>query len=412
MVFAATMVANVLNYSFRLLAARHVTVAEYGELSSVFAFVNLFFAPAAILGIAVTKYASEFHAVSDVARLKTLRRLVLILGVIMSSGVFGAIVFAGPVIAAYLNIADQRLIVGGAAIIAVYFTVPSLWALLQGTQRFSVFAISTSLDAILKVGLGLTAIFTGYHIVGALFLYAAGGLVALGYTIAILCSDDRAIVREPIRFNWTRLRQTLGGVTVATVAMAVLASVDVVLVQHFFRSEAAGMYAAVTVCGKVLFFVVGFLPAVVLPKASQLVGRGLSPKPVLIQALVVVACISAVGLAGFFFAPRLVITAVASERYSGGAPYVFAYGVAMFLLAAMNVIVNYRVGIHSFGFVVPLCIVVVAEVITISLFTHHSFAQIIGTLIAGNACAVLIMLLGAHAPVSPLVLPPKEEAQT
>jgi hypothetical protein len=83
-----------------------------------------------------------------------------------------------------------------------------------------------------------------------------------------------------------------------------------------------------------------------------------------------------------------VITTLAGGSFAPAAPYVFSYGLAMVLLAGINVIVMYKIGIHRFDFVLPLGLCAVGEVVGISVH-HASLGDVIGVLITGNTLALL-----------------------
>lgn len=393
-VFAATMLANLMNYLFRFLAARYVTIAEYGELSALLAFVNLSLAPALILAVAVTKYSSLFHALNEIGSLKSLKHLVFKFGAACSIGLLCGGTLASPALAHYLHLRNALAVVAASAVVAVYFVVPSLWSLLQGAQKFYVYAFVVALDGVLKVSLGLMAIFAGYSLAGVLFWYASGGLISLIVAVCLLIRDDRRVASAPIKFDFARLWQTISGATATTLAIALLSSIDLVLVQHFFRPSAVGLYAAANICGKSLLFVVSFLPSVVLPKAAYLTSKGESPRPVLIYALSISTSASAVILLVYLTASTNVITFFASAKYAAGSVYVFQYGIAMFLLACVNLVASYRMGIHDFGYVAPLCVVTVGEVVAMGFFGHDSLDRMIETMVVGNSIALICLLSG------------------
>lgn len=394
LVFTAMMIANLLSYAFRFLAARHVSVVEYGVLSSLFAFVNLFFAPAAILAIIVTKYSSEFTAVDDFGRLRTLKRWVSIGGTAVAVAIAGIVYLFRFAIAGYFGITDTGAVAATGLIVAVYFLLPNLWAILQGSQRFREFSLVIAIDGFAKVSLGLLALFAGYHVAGALFAYAAGGMLAIAYVSFQLRTIGTSPEPVPIHLDARRLLQSMAGVAVSTIAVTMMGSMDSVLVQHFFHSRIAGLYGAITVCGKALLLMVGFLPAIVLPKAAALANQGESAQPILVQALGLALIISGSGLVLYRLNPGFVITLMAGAKYGLGAPYVFKYGLAMVLLACITIAANYRMGLHRFGYVVPLAGVALAELAVIQIGAHGSIDQVIQTLIVGHAVALVCVLLG------------------
>jgi hypothetical protein len=63
----------------------------------------------------------------------------------------------------------------------------------------------------------------------------------------------------------------------------------------------------------------------------------------------------------------------------------------MTLLSATAVVVNYKIGLHHFAFVIPLVVVTIAEPVAIQFF-HATLWNVIAILIIGNAAAVVACL--------------------
>ncbi len=178
------------------------------------------------------------------------------------------------------------------------------------------------------------------------------------------------------------------GVAVATVLLAVVQNADLLVVKHVADDTTAGLYGALSLAGKILLFLVAFVPLIVLPKATRTALAGKPAGGLLLQALAVSAAMSLPGLVFYYFLPRLVITTLAGKAFAAGAPYVFAYGVAMVELAFVTVIVNFKMGIHRFDFAWPLAVCALAEVVGIAEF-HRTLSDVTTVLIAGNFSATL-----------------------
>jgi hypothetical protein len=177
---------------------------------------------------------------------------------------------------------------------------------------------------------------------------------------------------------------------------------DVIVVKHFADPTTAGLYGALSLSGKILLFLVGFVPTVVLPKATRQALSGVSPINVFLQAIAISVAMSSAGLVVYYFFPALVVTTLAGASFAPAAPYVFSYGFAMVLLAGLNVVVVYKMGIHRFDFLAPLAVCAVGEVVGMSLF-HQTLSQVIGVLIVGNALAFACAAYRVTAPLAPRV---------
>jgi O-antigen/teichoic acid export membrane protein len=140
------------------------------------------------------------------------------------------------------------------------------------------------------------------------------------------------------------------------------------------------------------------VPTVLLPKASRRALAGESPSGILAAAMALVLLFSGIGLAGYYVFPGFVITTLAGASFAPAAPYVFSYGIAMVLLAALSTVATYKIGIHRYDFVWPLGICTILELGGIA-FYHASLSQIVGVLIAGNAAALLTSVYRINAPL-------------
>jgi hypothetical protein len=116
------------------------------------------------------------------------------------------------------------------------------------------------------------------------------------------------------------------------------------------------------------------------------------------MAMGLVLAFSGVGLVGYYVLPGFVITALAGASFAPAAPYVFSYGVATVLLAALTTVATYKIGIHRYDFVWPLAACTILELAGIALY-HSTLSQIIGVLIAGNTLALLGSVYRINAPL-------------
>ena len=146
---------------------------------------------------------------------------------------------------------------------------------LQGEQQFKRFALSTSSEAIAKViGAVLILGFVRRDVDGAV---AAIPLAAV-FTLAVNGFLLRPLARKS-ETRSERVRMT-GGQPVSTILtfafLAVLLSADVIAAKRFLPSHEAGLYAAVSLCGKTTFFVTSFVSILLFPMftARREAGKG------------------------------------------------------------------------------------------------------------------------------------------
>jgi O-antigen/teichoic acid export membrane protein len=386
-VFGAMMALNVANYVYHFFMTRWLGPATYGSLSSLLAVTSLISIPSAILTMIVVKYAAEFHAVGDLAKLRTLCDRILRFSGALALLMLIAVLAAGHYVAAYIHLSDWTGVAVCGVIAAVGLVTPGSRGILQGVQDFRSLAFSIAIEGFGKCLFGVWLTFAGFGIRGALIGYAAGSLLSLLYSIVAL-KPHMTGVRERLRMDYRRLVRATAAVAIVTVTLQVVTFIDVVLVKHYFSAQEAGLYSGVALTGKIMLFVVSFVPGILLPKAAAAAARGEKARPLMLQAggLTLLICLSALGV--FFTMPGLVLRIVAGVAYVVAAPYLFGYALAMSLLALSGIVANYQIAMHRYFFVIPCALVCAAEVGAIALF-HRSLTEVVMLLVGFNAMILL-----------------------
>ncbi len=397
LVFIASMTINVLGYGFHFAISRRVGVEQYGVLSALNALLMTSLVFGQIAGIVVVKYAAEFRVTGDRAHLAALARKLVQLGAVATAIVIAVGILLARPLADYLRVSDVAAVALTTTIIGITIATPALRAVFQGVEDFTTWALSTVLESFVKFAAGVAFVYAGFGVVGAFAGWALGSTIAIAYTAVVLLRRFGREPDAPLSIDMRRLVKTMAGVSLATVLLTGISNTDVLVVKHFVDPRTAGLYGALALAGRILFFLVGFVPIVVLPKASNLALAGKSAIGVLVQAFAISALLSGVGLVGYALFPKFVVTSLAGAAFAGATPYVFTYGIAMVLLAGINVVVMYKIGIHRFDFIVPLGLCAVGEIVGISLH-HATLYDVITVLIIGNGIALVASSFGLNAP--------------
>ena len=388
LVFVASMVINVFGYGFHFAISRRIGVEQYGVLSALNSLLMVSIVLSQIAATIVVKYAAEFRVTDDRAHLAALVRALVRYGAIATGVIVAIGIAVARPLAAYLHIADVAAVAVTTIVIAISLTTPSLRAVFQGIEDFRAWALSTVLESLVKLIVGVVLVYLGYGVLGAFVGWAIGSFIAVLYTAIVLVRRFRRVPDAVLFLDSRRLVKTMAGISVATILLTMISNVDVLLVKHFVDARTAGLYGALALAGRILMFFVGFVPIVILPKASRRALEGLSSVGVLAQAMGVSAVLSGIGLLGYYFFPTFIVTSLAGAAFSAASPHVFSYGLAMVFLAGINVVVAYKIGIHRFDFIIPLGLCAVGEIVGISLH-HRTLDDVIFVLVVGNAIALV-----------------------
>ncbi len=394
-VFAATMAGNVFNYLFNFALSRRLGVEGFATLSSLVSFLMILSIPTGILTLVVVKYAAVYHAADDAQRVRRLSQVLLKWTGVGSAAIFIAGALLRTQIASFLRIQDNVAILLCLGIIAIGVMAPSVRGILQGEQDFVRYSISTLSEVFLKLVIAVSLVYAGFGVDGAMLGWIIATVCALAYTVWAVLRKHGAAADGTVRLalDLRRLLQTTAGVGLAAGFLTFISFMDVLLVKHYFDAHQAGLYAAVNLTGKVVLFLVGFLPAVVLPKAVAKNANGENAVPLLLQAAALTFLISGAALAVFGMFPVQVVRVLAGRDFIGAAPFVLQYDASMCLLAMVTLLVNYKIGVHRFGFLYVLGGVLACEVVGIALF-HRTLWDVVHILLAGNIVAVVGCALG------------------
>jgi O-antigen/teichoic acid export membrane protein len=397
-VFIAQSTVNVLNFAFHAVVSRRIGVDAYGSLNALSSGFTIAQAPAVILTTVLIKLTAEFHAANDEAHLRALARTVTAYLLLIAAAILALGALCAPAIADYLHIPDVMPVLLMLAILAANVVLP-IRGILQGVEDFVGFAFSLVFEGAGKFGLAVAFTGIGWALRGALGGWTIGVMLSLAFTWVLISRKFRRAPRVPFH---TDSRHVIGmsvNIAIATLAITSLGFSDVVIVKHLFDPKSAGLYSAASLAGRMLFFLVAFVPAVLLPHASNLLLKGLPTASTLRQAVAAVLLLAAGGLVLFAVFPGQILGALVGHAFASAAPLLLPYGIAMAILVVTNTFVSYRIAMTRFEFVPLLAVIAALEIPAFFVF-HASVLQIITILIVMNSlalCSVLYPFAGRRA---------------
>jgi len=224
--------------------------------------------------------------------------------------------------------------------------------------------------------------------------------------VALVLLSRRRIGRADAVHAAARLRSLVAGAWPAVIGLflvAVLQNVDVILVKRTIGGDEAGAYAAAAVAAKAVVWVAIGVGLYLLPEATRKAGAGEDPRPVLVRALAVVACVALPMLVVYAVAPAFVLRVAFGEETVLASGALFVLGLAMTLLAAGYLCVQYMLALREVRFLYALGVAAAAEIVLLAgggLSSITGFAAVVLALQATAALAVLALGLGRRpAPV-------------
>ena len=391
-IFASSIVVNVLNLVFWLYMVRHLAPQDYGVLNTFVSVLMFFCVPVGILQTVVTRYTSKYMAHKQVDRVQSLLSyFIRIIGIFLAVVLF-VLVIGSHYISAFLQIDEKRLLYAVAAgIIFNSFATVTLGAL-AGLQRFNDVAINGIISVISKL-------FFGFVLV-ALGLKAFGGLLGFVFSVIVgfclsLFQLPKGMIKlkampNPVILDKKDIYSYFLPVGLSMLCFFALTNMDIILVKHFFPPLEAGFYSVAQMVGKIVLFVPGAVGVVMFPKIVDHHSKNENTKVILRKCLWVVGTLC--GIATFFslIFPAFILKVLTGHDQPQAIALVKFFAVSMSFFALINIFMIYHLSLRRMRFIYLMSVMTIFQFLGIWLF--HS--TLTGVLLTLNLCSAVLFYFG------------------
>jgi O-antigen/teichoic acid export membrane protein len=243
--FAAFNAASVLNYVFLLAMSRMLDEDGFALFAALFGAIYL---SSALSNTLMASTAAQVAAQPEAAAVIVRRRVrMLALGL---APMLGMTLLAARPAASYLNSDNEFgvVLVGLAVWLALLTGVG--YGGLQGRERFVLLGVGFLLPAAGRLTLGAALVAAGAGENGALVGVVAGMAIAAALVLAPFWKHSSTRGAPQVGLAHEGMFAAL----VASIAIAIPTSADVVLVRHYLPAGEAAAYAAVSMLGKAIIF--------------------------------------------------------------------------------------------------------------------------------------------------------------
>jgi O-antigen/teichoic acid export membrane protein len=378
--FGSFMLANVLAYAYQMLLSRALSPANYGAmvtLTSIFYVLAVFWRAAqawVIDAIAENggSYASNVGAVGTAAM-----RWLLPGGVIVVAVHW----LASGRVRDFLQLSDSTPVIVLGAYVASSFLLPIAVGLPLGLDRLYLASGVIVLEPVARLVVGLALIFLGFGIDGALLGYTAGNVVPFAVTLLVLWPllTQRAEKVQPAGRQGGPDRYALLALATNASLMAI-ASIDLVVVKHYFPGEVAGNYAIAFLLGRIISMSTFSLAWVVFARSATMRPDDPGRASLLVKGLLVTGAIALILTAAYLVAPTLVTRLMAGGQYPLAAGYVGLAGIEMAIFSLAYVQAYYLISVRNMQVIWPLGIVTILEIALLIRF-HSTIQQVLMILV-------------------------------
>jgi O-antigen/teichoic acid export membrane protein len=241
----AMMLVNVFNFAYNMVMARMLGPAAFGNINAAVTLLLLASCISLAFQLVCAKFVARNQADSGKAAVvHNLLSKAWIASLALGAGLF----VAQKPIATYLNVPSSWIIGFLALGIAAYAPLGVKRGAMQGVCAFPRLGANFVLEALTRFFVGAGLVVAGYGVLGAVGAISASVIVACFVPPIPAQLRVQAGTAEPPSFA-----EALQAI-VFFVGQVIINNVDILLVKHFFPSDPAGIYAAISQIGRLLYF--------------------------------------------------------------------------------------------------------------------------------------------------------------
>jgi O-antigen/teichoic acid export membrane protein len=282
-----------MNLIYNFLVAHRLGADQFGHASVVYTLLMLLSSITLTFQLVCSKFVARSQSAAEkIAIYHLLHRWAWAAGIFVGS----LLALCSGVITGYLNLPSKTLILLLALAAMFYVPLGVRRGFMQGTYDFRPLALNFSLEVIIKLA-GAVALISAYRVEGVVGAMTASVFVA--YFVGIPRKHQIKEIRG------AKLVSGAGeGLQAATffVGQVIINNLDIILVKHFFDSTQAGVYAAVSLVGRVVYMLSWSVTSSMFPfSAGARSEKG--SRTVLSTALMLVAGIATLFTVSAWLAP-------------------------------------------------------------------------------------------------------------
>lgn len=377
---AGTLGGGLLGYLFHFFVSRQLSVAQYGELQTLISLFAIFGVFSSSLGYFVVKHVSVFASRNDREATEKFSRflsekifrfsVIFLIFFVILSPFFKQLLHLGNILG---------LLLVGAGVVFNFGLVLYQEAL-RAWEKFLLITYIGIAAAFLKL---ISGVILGKYT-------GTASLVILSFSISVLTGwfiakrlASKVIFKTGAGTAWSEgyfpeleITKIMKSIFIFSLLIALLQSLDVVLVKSLAGAELTGYYGALGLLGKVVFWINLSIVGVVLPKAFV---DGYEGKKLRFKyhaaAYGLIILVSLGSLASYYLFPNLVVKAFFGNKYLVVAGNLWFFALIAFFLSILNLEANLAFANHKFKLLWWLAISILIMTLGIRYY-HGSILQI------------------------------------
>lgn len=381
---------GVLGYVFQILTGRFLLPKDFAVFSSLMALLMFFSAPMGAVSIIITRKVSKLKALNSLHSIRPIllkiNKLLFFISIIIVA-IFW--VFSAQ-LQEYLRLTTPLPLILFCVIIIFSIFIVANSAFMQGLQYFMLLGILGLVATLLKLLISSSFVLMGFGIGGALLgmIFAMAITFIWSWMILIRKLPDEDVVPSNFDINLGSIKRLIP-VFAATIGTAGMTQLDMVLVNWYFPSEQAGLYAAASVLGKAILYLPGGMIVALLPMVSERHASGDDPQPIFRQAISSTLLLCGAVATIYFIFGETIISLLYGPHYAGAGKILGWYGFAMLPLAFVVLAEYYLIAKGQVLFAWLFALIAPLQCMCIYFWHSELWMIVVAMAVSGGLLAVM-----------------------
>lgn len=332
---AGTAASMFFGYLFHLIMTRMLSPAEYGELSVLISVIMVLGVPGGTLQVVLTREFAKLDAQGKRGQLKLAAKHFTKL-ILVKIGIVSIAAILLLQLASFFFQHDYLFYLQIIVLFATFgYILPVVNAFLQGREKILELSLLNAVNPFLKAVLAALLVFAGFGFMGAF----------VAFQIPILLLVVPFIVYFLFKLKTPKLKlpkisfgKSFALILIASVLLMLYLYLDLFFVRSYLSAEEAGYYNVAGITSRILYFIVGGLCLVLLPKSSKL-DFSKNPKEIAMLLLKSAAFLTPIFLL-FMLIPTQFISFFYTEKYLPAVQPFIILSAAMFAFALFTLLLN------------------------------------------------------------------------
>lgn len=374
-------------FIYHFLTGRFLGEALYGDLASVIAILGIVGVLQMAVGLTIVKFVSEEDDESVISNFTKWVNRWSVEAAFISIVI---VVLGAKMFTSFLNVSDVRVIYLTAPMLAIFLVTNSYRSVLQGQLRFVEYVGSLLSETVVKLILSILLVIAGYALFGAIIGLLMSFIASFAFTWYFLRKflsgkrGKRPDIAPLLRFTFPVFIQGL--------ALTSMYTTDLILVKHFFVPQEAGVYASLTVLGRVVFFGTSPVTQVMFPVITRKYAHGERYHDIFYLSLIMVVAFAVLVTISYAVFPDFVLGLLYGSSYLSGSPYLWWFGLFMGLLGVSTLLVQFYLSIGKTKIVWTFATAALLQGILIWL-NHDSILTVVKmSIVAGSLLAAALLI--------------------